>query len=116
MSNEQALEFSAGEHWIVAVTYLDGDGNPINLTGALAIEWAISTSKFNNPAHTASLGNAEIAVVDAAAGRADISVPPASQSSLPPGVYYHESRVTNATGVVSVQFHGSLAVASSILN
>ncbi len=116
MSNEQALTFFAGEHWIISVTYLDGDGNPIDLTGALAIEWAISDTANAIPIHTATVANGEIAVVDAAGGRADISVPPASQSGIGPGVYYHESRITNATGVVSVQFHGSLAVSKSSLS
>ena len=116
MSNQQALNFFAGEHWIISVTYLDGDGNPIDLTGALAIEWAIGATKNAGPIHTASIANGEIAVVDAVAGQADISVPPASQASIDPSVYYHESRITNATGIVSVQFHGSLAVSQSNLS
>ncbi len=116
MSQEHAFEFHSGEHWAIETTYQDGDGMPLDLNGALAIEWAISPSKLSTPLHTASLNNGEIILTDALNGRADIAVPPASQVNLPPGTYYHESRVTNSTGVVSVQFHGSLTVLHSVTN
>jgi hypothetical protein len=116
MSNEQAFRFHEGEHWNIAVTYQDGDGNPIDLSGAQALEWAVSASKLSAAIHTASLANGEITIIDAVAGRADISVPPASQAGLAAGNYWQESRITNSGGVVSVQFHGPLTVSPSLLD
>ena len=113
MSRIRNIAFSEGETWVIDATYNDSEGNPLDLTGS-SIQWAVATRPGQTPIVTATTGNGLITITDAVAGEAEIVVPYANHSAALPRLYQHESRVTLASGEVTVQFRGKLRVYDSI--
>jgi hypothetical protein len=114
MSKTRNLEFSEGETWVIDATYLDSAGEALDLTGA-TVEWVVATKQGVAAIVTATTGNGLIVVdADPETGLATITVPYASHSAATPRGYLHESRVTLASGEVTVQFRGTLVVYDSL--
>jgi hypothetical protein len=99
MTTITAIEFHKGETWVINFTAKDAAGAALNITGA-TIQWKLG-------AHEANIANGEIAITDAPNGVCVVTVPPASQTALAPGLYTQECKVTLASGVVSTQVAGA---------
>lgn len=113
MSKTRNLKFSEGETWVIEATFTDSVGEVLDITDG-SVEWVVATRPGQSPIVTATTGNALISIVDAEAGRADITVPYASHSAAVPQNYQHECRVTLANGETSVQFKGRLVIEDSL--
>ena len=114
MSKTKHLKFSEGETWIIDCTFLESDGDALNLTGA-TITWSVATRPGEAAIVTATTANGLIAVTSpATGGLATITVPYASHSLATPRTYLHECKVLLSTGEVTVQFKGRLTVEDSI--
>lgn len=116
MTVQQDLEFHLGENWIVQYECNDGNGNDINLTGA-SLEWALATLN-SSLVMTRSVGDG-IVLTNALEGDCTLSVTPSHQSTagVTSGTTYRwEFRIITASGTVSVQAKGNLAVLPSLLS
>jgi hypothetical protein len=114
MSRSKNLKFSEGETWVIDATFLDADGEALDLTGA-TVEWVVALRPGQAAIVTATTGNGLISVdADPTTGLATITVPYASHSAATPKGYQHEARVTLASGEVTVQFRGMLTVDDSL--
>lgn len=114
MSKTKHLTFSEGETWIIDCTFLDSEGDALDLTGA-TISWSVAPRPGEDAIVTATTGNGLIAVTSpATGGLAVITVPYASHSLALPRTYLHECRITLASTEVTVQFKGRLTVEDSI--
>ena len=114
MSRIRHLTFSEGETWPIDCTFLDSDGEALDLTGA-TIKWSVATRPGEIAIVEATTGNGLITITSpATAGLATILVPKANHSSATPRTYLHEAEVTLASGIVTIPFSGRLTVRDSI--
>lgn len=116
MSVQTDLEFHSGENWIVQYECNDGSGNDINLTGA-ELEWALATLD-STVVMTCTIGDG-ITLTAPLEGSCTLSVTPAHQTTagITAGTTYRwELRLTTASGTISVQGEGKLAVLPSLLS
>lgn len=113
MSRIEHLTRSEAETWVIDCTFTDGDGDPLVLTGA-TIAWTVARRPGAAAVVTATTANGMITVVSATGGTAQISVPYNSHSSVTPGNWQHECRVTLSSGEITVQFYGRLTVRDSL--
>lgn len=105
---------NARETWIFICTFRDHEREPIDISSASQIVWAVSAEYGSEPLLEANLSNF-IEIVDGPAGQAKISIPYADHSSIEAGTYYHECLITLSSGEVIAQFHGQLVVSESLL-
>lgn len=116
MSVQTDLEFHKGENWIIQYECNDGNGNDINLTGAI-LEWTMATLD-RATIMSRSIGDG-LTLTNPLEGGVTLSVTPTHQSAagITDGTTYrYEFRLTTAAGTISVQGKGVLAVLPSLLS
>lgn len=97
MAIQQDISFFSGNDVLLELTALDEvSGAPIDFSGALEITWSIAKSARADALLTKTLSDG-VAIVNAVAGRVDISLSKAEMEPLS-GKYYHEIRYKNLGG------------------
>jgi len=92
-------QITAGKTVNFNVTVRGGDGKPVSIAGAAAIEWRLKQAPAAAVAATKSLG-AGIAITDGAGGKFTIAVLPADTANLA-GDYWSVAEITAANGDVT---------------
>lgn len=100
------LQFYAGDTWELVWNCNDVDGNPLDLTNALSIEWKLDTLPVRQNVRTDELGGNISVIQPATGGQCVLTLPPTVTTTITPGYYFDQLRVTTATGFVSVQASG----------
>lgn len=98
----------AGDTWQLDAALHDEQNAPLNLAGVTAIDWRLRNAG-NRLLAALSLG-AGVTVLDAAKGTCRIVYPAASSVEIAAGIYYDEIRVILASGFVTTQAVGQIAV------
>lgn len=107
------VQRTESESWVLDCTFTDEDGAALDLTGVIAIRWALAHQLDDDALLEATVGDG-ITVTEAEAGQATINIPVADHADIAPGSYQHECRVTLSNGQVVGQFRGTFTVAASI--
>jgi hypothetical protein len=108
--------FLVGDTFPIEGYCRDADGDPLDLSGAQAIEWKLETAQsrrceeWETPQPPTvvldlTLGNG-IAITNAPLGQIVITITSAQSAALAPGRYRDQLRVILASGVVSYQWVG----------
>ncbi len=117
------VAFLVGEDFPIQGCCNDATGEPLDLTGAQAIEWKLETQppqhceEWEAPAAPSvvldlTLGNG-IAIINAPLGQIVITLTSAQTKKLNPGRYRDQLCVTLGSGVVSYQWVGFIEVRPS---
>ncbi len=106
------LRIYQGSTQDIVVTVTDAMDAAVVLTGA-AIVWRLALSLQASTALLDKQVGSGIAITDAVAGIATVSLTAADTAGLAPGTYIHEMRITKA-GTVSTVFQAHLTILDSI--
>lgn len=114
MPAEQDVSIYSGNDALLQLTVNDESGNPIDLSGALALIWALAkTARAAVPLVEKTLG-AGVTIIDAVNGRADITVDAEDIEPLS-GTYYHEVRLTNIAGKKVTVTFGTVTIPVNLI-
>jgi hypothetical protein len=103
---------TAGDTKVLEVTVLDGDGEPVDITGT-TIRWQLARlATDDTPLITKSVGDG-IAIVDGAAGRFDVTLDPEDTAELG-GSYYYEAEIDDAD-VISTVLSGRATIDAALI-
>jgi hypothetical protein len=106
----EAEFFFSGEARVLAFTVRDEDGIPANISG-WTLSWTLRVSAESSAIVAKATGNG-IAIVNGAAGRADVTISSGDTKGLQGRTYLHEFRRTTV-GSESVLAHGILFLHAS---
>lgn len=116
MSRSQNIDdFHAKETWTILATLHGSDKDVLDITGATVTWYMTAPDDLATKLLTASTAGGEITITDATNGKIKIEIPPADQTLVPAGTYYHECVVVLPGGETSIQFHGEFVVNDSAL-
>jgi len=101
------FEIYSGDSKNLLVTVTDENNNPVNITGAQSIVWALISSDKVILRKTLSAG--EITIINGPGGIFRISIAVADTTKLA-GKYQHECRLVTADGASGIIFTGTLTV------
>ena len=101
------FEIYSGDSKNLLVTVTDENNNPVNITGAQSIVWALISGDKVILRKTLSEG--EITIIDGLAGMFKITLQSADTVNLA-GQYQHECRLVTADGASGIIFTGTLTV------
>lgn len=113
-ATRQDFEMMAGDDKRLEVTVLDEDDVAVDLTGATAIRWKLARSVRSTALVSYSLGG-NIAVIDAAAGRFNVTIDGADTESLK-GLHYHEADIVDASGKTGTVIYGTVTIRPSLVD
>jgi hypothetical protein len=97
----------AGDEQDIVITILAADGSPLNLTGVQSIVFRVATPYDRKTLVTKQLGSG-IAILDAANGRIRVNLTEDDTDKLSGGVFYHETKITDAGSVTFTPLKGNL--------
>lgn len=91
------LKLIRGDTWMIAWTWKDNDGQPIDLTGAI-VDWALESAHGEI---VASAGVAEGSIeIELSSAKCFVTVKAADTAEITPGAYRCDMQVTYADGTV----------------
>lgn len=111
----QNFEITSGNDKDLNFVHKDEDGNIVPLTGAI-ISWALAISVESKKRIIFYTSPVNVVIVDAAAGQYRVSILSADTEPLPDGEYYHEVRITSASGKVHTGAFGFVTVRRNIID
>jgi hypothetical protein len=114
MSTKRDIEFHYGEHWVIDFEVKDGDGSTVDITGA-TIQWRL-VDGLGATAMTRVVGDG-LAITSGVDGFCTLTVTPAHQTTaaiVEEGNYAYEFRVTTATGTITTNARGAIAVLPTV--
>jgi len=101
------FEIYSGDSKNLLVTVTDENNNPVNITGAQSIVWALISGDKVILRKTLSSG--EITIINGSGGIFKISIQAADTINLA-GQYRHECRLVTADGASGLIFTGTVTV------
>ena len=101
------LTIFTGDSKSLLVTVTDGNSNPVDLTGAQSIVWALIQNDEIILKKTLSTG---ISITSATTGQCIVAISASDTIALTPGTYSHECRVVTSSGQSGIVFTGTLSV------
>ncbi len=108
-----SLTMYCGDTVSLEITWLDADGNPVNLTGA-SLVWALGRTPAGPLLVEKTVGQG-IVITGASTGEFRIDIEPADTTNLKPGTYYHVCRAKEADGTVSTVLDGHIQIQQSLV-
>ena len=108
------LTFLYGETCEIEHVVVDDDGNPIDLSTGVAVQWFIALDPWSAPILTLSLGDGIELTTPAADGGVRVVVTPDAQEALVPRSYHHECSVKLSDGSAFAQFYGLFTFSPSV--
>ena len=109
----EPFERFAADTWKFEASLHADDGGPLDLTGA-EIEWTVREALSGALVLTLTLGDGITIAGDPAEGEAIILVSPERTAALAAGDYIDTIRVTFASGLVTTQATGAIAVLPNV--
>lgn len=100
------FEIYSGDSKNLSVTVTDENNNPVNITGAQSIVWALISGDKVILRKTLSEG---VMIINGPGGIFQISIAAADTAKLT-GKYRHECRLVTADGMSGIIFTGTLTV------
>lgn len=118
VGGDRNAPYVAGDYLDLVVTAVDGDGDPIDISGAAGMRYSISAMLSNGEPTgpsllTKSLGSG-VALTNGAAGVFTITLANGDTGGMP-GVHYHEAEMIDSEGRVVTLFRGSIAVTRQLI-
>lgn len=107
----QNFEMFAGDTKDIVVTVDDGDGIPVNLTGA-SIKWVLKKATVTGAQQVLKTMANGIFLTDPLAGEFTVRLATADTNAIS-GKFYHEAEVTDSSGNVSTVFTGTVKIEPS---
>lgn len=108
----QSLEMHSGNTRYIQVTVKKSDGTAYDLTGK-TINFAVRLTKEGATLFSKSSPSSGITIINAAGGIFKIQIDPADTTSLADDNYYHETKITSGSEVVTV-LDGRLKIKKSL--
>lgn len=103
----------AGDDKLLTVTVTDGEGEPVDLTGAQKIRWQLGKGPGKTPIVEKALGQG-IEVTDGPGGIFTVTLDSADTEALK-GSYYHEAEVIDEDGNVSTVLTGTVTIEATLI-
>lgn len=107
----QKICLRQGDDARVFVECVDGDGLPVDISGAISIRWAVARSVNGTAIITKSIGSG-IIINSPTSFYFDITD---TESELLSGSYYHEAEVINDAGLVYTPLFGQMIVPKTLI-
>jgi hypothetical protein len=110
----QDFAATLGDTVLLDYTFTEADGTPLNLTSATVV-WQLSWGPASLPLVVkSSSAAAGIAVINAAAGKVEVTLATTDTAALTPGRYYHEAKVIDALGDVTTVAIGAATLTAGL--
>ncbi len=104
----------AGDSQLLEVTVTNAAGDPVDLDGVQAIRWWMSWSVHAEPPLVEKAIGSGVTIVDASAGRFNVTLAPADTAGLS-GPYYFEAEVIDEVGNVSTVLTGTATIRAALI-
>lgn len=104
----------AGDTKVITATTEDGEGAPYDLTGITALRWKLARTVTSTTALVQKELSAGIEIIDADAGRFDITLDSVDTETLK-GEYYHEAELIDALDRVATVFAGTITISKTLI-
>jgi hypothetical protein len=104
----QNLRFFAGDTWTATFVSVNPDGTPVDNTGCSA-KMQIRPD-FSGPLTLEASTSNGLLALGGTNGEITVTIPAATTSSVAPGYYFYDLKLTFASGVVETAAYGAIQV------
>lgn len=115
--SEWNIAINQGATWQIEVTYLDPDGDPVNLTGfdvRMQVRRAYADQDdVDSPLVDLTIGDG-VTVTDATGGVFRLTIDKTTTEALPPGSWLYDVEIESAGGEVTRLFYGRALVRAEV--
>jgi len=109
-------EFSGNDIDLKVVVIDEATNEPLNLTGAQALVWALGKrAKASLALVTKTLENAGVEITNALEGMVTVHLAAADTEALKAGDYYHEMRLVNVAGKRATLMYGTATIQENLI-
>jgi hypothetical protein len=109
---DQNFEVYQGNHKVVTVTVLGGNGTPLTSLAGATITWSASKTSHSDALIAKSTTASTITI---SGGTCSFTLLPTDTENLL-GEYYHEGKVIDASSNVSTGFTGTMTITEALLS
>lgn len=111
----QNFELFSGNHKTLNFTHRDKVGDVVDITGA-TISWALAIRPRSKRRIIFYTSPTNIAITDGPAGEYEVRIQDTDTEPLTPRKYYHEVRITDASGRVTTAAYGFVEVQRNVID